>query len=100
MCSKTASETLRLLSFEPDLVHCHRSRALLLGLGQCGGNILESREMLVDIGFRVLYRNCPLLIPPVRLSHDAAINHAEPVVSPEIDINRQPISVVANLLWT
>src|ERR1035438_2820258 len=53
--------------------------------------------MLIDVRVGVLDGDGPLLIPPVRLGHYATVDHAEPVVTPEIDIDRGPIAVVANL---
>ena len=61
-------------------------------------DVFERGEMLVDVGLSVLNRNRPLLIPPVRLCHHAAVHHAEPVVTPQVDVNRFPIAVIANLL--
>ena len=77
------------------LLHLH---ALLLRLCECGCDIVERGEVLVDVGFGVLNGNRPLLVPPVRLRHHAAIDHAEPVVPPQIDVDGQPVAVVANLL--
>ena len=54
--------------------------------------------MLIDVGVGVLDGDGPLLIPPVRLGHHAAVDHAEPVVTPEVDIDRGPVAVVANFL--
>src|SRR6202522_14933 len=55
--------------------------------------------MLIDVGLRVLYGNGPLLVPPVRLGHHAAVDHGEPVIPPEVDIDRRPVAVVANFFW-
>src|SRR5260370_27554709 len=54
--------------------------------------------MLVDVGFGVLNRDGPLFIPPVGLSHYAAVDHGEPVVPPEVDVDGGPVAVVANFL--
>ena len=75
------------------------SKTLLL----CGRKrrryVFETSQMLLNICLRVLDRNGPLLIPPVVLRHHAAIDHTEPVLSPEIDINRDPVALIANFLW-
>src|SRR5215831_5242031 len=55
--------------------------------------------MLVNVRFGVLYGNGPLLVPPIGLREHAAIDHAEPVVAPEIAVDFGPVAVVANLLW-
>ena len=54
--------------------------------------------MLVDVRFRVLHRNRPLLIPPVRLRKHAAIHHCEPIVTPQVHIYLRPVAVVLDLL--
>src|SRR5229473_1981777 len=43
-------------------------------------------------------RDGPLFIPPIGLSEHAAIDHAEPVVAPEIDIDLGPIAIVLDFL--
>ncbi len=45
----------------------------------------------------MLHGNRPLLIPPVGLRHHAAVDHGEPIVTPEVDVDRGPVAVVANL---
>src|ERR1035438_2806177 len=55
--------------------------------------------MLVDVGLRMLHRNRPLLVPPIGLAHHATVHHAEPVMPPQIDIDSQPVTIVANLFW-
>src|SRR5512143_2658874 len=81
------------------LVHSDsRGFALLLGFGQCGSDVCEGGEMLVDISLGMLHRDRTLLIPPVRLRHHAAVDHAEPIMTPEIHVNRFPIAIGANLL--
>src|SRR5437667_6072645 len=54
--------------------------------------------MPVDIRIRMLDRDSPLLVPPIRLPEHLAIDHAEPVLAPEIDVDFGPVAVVANLL--
>src|SRR5579871_1462420 len=71
--------------------------AFLLGLRQRCGDIVERGQVLVDVSVGVLDGNRPLLIPPVRLSHYTAIDHAEPVMTPEIDVDRRPITVIHDL---
>src|ERR1051325_429783 len=73
--------------------------AFLLGLGQRGRDFFENGKMLVNVGLGVLHGNGPLLVPPIRLGEDAAIDHTEPVVAPEIDINLGPVTVVTGFLW-
>src|ERR1700733_14968428 len=53
------------------LVRCQGSQPLLLRHRQRRSNIRKCRQMLVDIGFRVLHGDRPLLVPPVRLAHHA-----------------------------
>src|SRR4029077_19203107 len=79
------------------LVGDYFSRAFLLRLGQGRRHILERCQMRVDICFRVLNRNRPLFVPPIRLGHHTAVDHCEPVVAPQIDVDGCPIAVVANL---
>src|SRR6266853_4737941 len=77
----------------------HKCRAaFLLGFCKRGRDFLENRKMLLNVRFRVLNGDGPLLIPPIRLCQHAAINHAEPVVAPEIDIDFGPVAVVQNFL--
>src|SRR5215467_4859103 len=54
--------------------------------------------MPVDIRLGVLHGNGPLLVPPIWLREDTAIDHSKPVVAPKIDIDFGPIAIVANLL--
>src|ERR1039458_7581134 len=75
---------------------CNWGGALLLRFRERGSDVVERREMMVDVGLGVLDRNRPLLVPPVGLSHHAAIDHAEPVVSPQVDVDCIPVAVVAN----
>src|ERR1700686_1518933 len=75
---------------------CRLADAFLLGFGERCGDIVESGQMLVDVSLGVLNRNRPLLVPPVGLRHYTAVDHGEPVMTPEIDIDRGPIAVVAN----
>ena len=69
----------------PDFLVCRDCHSLLLGGRQGRGNIFERGKMLINVGFSVLYGDRPLLIPPVGLCHDAAVDHAKPVVSPQVD---------------
>src|SRR5580693_6235256 len=73
--------------------------ALLLGLRQGRGDFFENGEMLGDVGFGVLHRDGPLLVPPVRLSEHAAIDHREPIVAPEIDVDGGPVAIIFDFLW-
>src|SRR5438270_2583815 len=75
-----------------------RSGAFLLRLRQGSCDVRKRRQVLVDIRFRVLHGNRPLLVPPVRLRHHATVDHAEPVVTPEINVDRFPVAIIANLL--
>src|SRR5690348_11703203 len=75
-----------------------REAALLLRFREGGRDHFEDRKMLVNVSFSVLHRDRPLLIPPIRLSEDAAIDHGEPIVAPEIDVDLGPVTVIANLL--
>src|SRR6266436_4405320 len=65
----------------------HFSYPLLLRLGQRRGHIFKRGQMLLNIGLGVLDGNSPLLIPPVRLRHHTAIDHGEPIVPPQVDVN-------------
>src|SRR5579872_158799 len=75
-----------------------RRRALLLRLRQRWGDVRKGRQMLVYVGLGVLHADGPLLIPPVRLRHHSAVDHAEPVMPPQVNINSRPIAVIADLL--
>src|SRR6202140_5560780 len=79
-------------------VCCYCSQPLVLRRCQRLRDVRKCRQMLVDVGLGVLHGNRPLLIPPVRLAHHATIHHAEPVMPPQINVNRQPVAVVTNLL--
>src|ERR1051326_160860 len=70
--------------------------ALVLGLSQPGRDFFEGGEVLVDVSFGVLHGNGPLLVPPIGLSENAAINHAEPILTPQISAEREPIAIVAD----
>ena len=74
------------------------SAALLLSGSQSGRDFFEDGEVPVNIGFRVLDGDGPLLIPPIGLSEDAAIDHGEPVVAPKVDVDLGPIAIVFDLL--
>ncbi len=76
--------------------NCYWGGALLLRFGQRGGDVVERCQMLVDVGLGVLDGDGPLLIPPVRLSHHAAVDHAKPVMAPQVDVDRLPVAIVAN----
>src|ERR1700722_1570157 len=76
-----------------------RDTALLLCLSQRRGNFFKHRKVLVDVRFRVLHRDSPLLVPPVGLREHAAIHHRKPVMAPQVDINGGPVTVIANFLW-
>src|SRR4029077_5799985 len=71
---------------------------LLLRLRERGRDLFKHRKMTVNVCFGVLNRDGPLLVPPIGLGEHAAIDHAKPVVSPEIDIDLGPVAVVLNLL--
>src|SRR5258708_917884 len=81
-----------------DSVCCHRSHPLVLRSGQRHRDIGKCRQVLVDVSLGMLHRNRPLLIPPVRLAHRSAIHHAKPVMPPQVNVKRQPVAVVTNLL--
>src|ERR1700730_13318194 len=75
----------------------HKScAAFLLCFGKPGSDFLEGSEVLVNVGFGVLYGDRPLLIPPVGLRQHAAVHHAEPILPPEVDINLGPVAIVAD----
>ena len=59
-------------------------RSLLLRLCQSGRNIFERGDVLINVRFRVLYGDRPLLIPPIRLRHHATVDHGKPVVAPAL----------------
>src|ERR1700733_11996547 len=73
--------------------------ALLLSLRQGRGDFFENGEMLRDVGFGVLHRDGPLLVPPIGLSEHAAIHHREPIVAPEIDVDGGPVAIILDFLW-
>src|SRR2546428_1960453 len=73
--------------------------AFLLRFRECGRDFLKHDEVLVNVGFRMLNGDGPLLVPPIGLREYPAIDHAEPVVAPEIDIDLGPVAVVLNFLW-
>src|ERR1700687_5049874 len=75
---------------------CDWGGALLLRFRQRGGDVIEGRQVLVNVGLGMLNRDGPLLIPPIGLRHHTAVDHAEPVVTPEIDIDWLPVAIVAN----
>src|ERR1700730_15913387 len=72
--------------------------ALLLCLSQRRRNFFKHRKVLVDVRFRVLHRDGPLLVPPVRLREHAAIYHRKPVAAPQIEIDSRTVAVLATLL--
>src|SRR5207244_12916498 len=53
--------------------------------------------MIVDISFSVLNGNSPLFVPPVRLCHYAPVDHAEPVMAPEVDVYFEPVGGISDL---
>src|SRR5271154_320397 len=75
-----------------------RNAAFLLRVSKRGGQVCKRGEMLVDVRFGVLHRDGPLLVPPIGLGEDAAVNHAEPKVAPEIDVDGGPVAVVADFV--
>src|SRR5215471_5031122 len=76
----------------------HPLTAFLLRLRQRSSNVVECGDMLFDIGVGVLDRDRPLLIPPVRLRHHAAVHHPKPVMTPQIDIDHRPVSIIHDFL--
>src|SRR5215469_15987372 len=54
--------------------------------------------MLVNVGFRVLDGNGPLLVPPIGHGEYAAVDHAEPELPPDVDVDVEPVAIVANFL--
>src|SRR3977135_2122017 len=75
-----------------------RAATLLLRFRERGRYFLKHCKVLVDIRFGMLHGDRPLFVPPIRLREHAAIDHREPVVAPEIDIDLGPVAVVLNLL--
>src|ERR1700722_18827156 len=67
----------------------------LLGGGERGGDLLEYLEMVVDVLIGMLHRDGPLLIPPIGLRENAAIDHGEPIVSPHVLVDVVPVAIVA-----
>src|SRR2546430_2241457 len=72
--------------------------SLFLGLAKGRCDFFEYREVLVDIRLGMLHGDGPLLVPPVGLRQHASIDHAEPVVAPQIDVDLGPVAVVLNFL--
>src|ERR1700733_9400195 len=72
--------------------------ALLLGLRYGWREVFEGGEMTIDVVHGVCDGERPLLVPPVGLRHNSAIDHAEPVEAPEVGVDGEPLTVVANLL--
>src|SRR5437870_4488299 len=54
--------------------------------------------MTIDIHVRVGDRNGPLLVPPVRLAEHPAVDHTEPVVLPQVDVDRNPVAIIPQRL--
>ena len=73
-------------------------QATLLLRAALGRDFFEHGEMLVNVRFGVLHGDRPLFIPPVGLREHAAIDHAEPIVAPEVDVNFGPVAIVADFL--
>src|SRR5216684_4036293 len=72
--------------------------AFVLSLCKRRCNFLKHSEVLVNVGCGMLNGDGPLFIPPIGLCEHAAIDHAEPVVAPEIDIDLGPVTVVLDFL--
>src|SRR5467141_1042730 len=72
--------------------------SLLLRLRKRRRDFFKNCEVFVNVGFRVLNGDGPLLVPPIGLREDATIDHGEPIVAPEIDVDLGPVAVVLNLL--
>src|SRR5580692_4221874 len=77
---------------------CYGGAALLLGFGQRGSDFFKHGKVFVDVRFRVLDRDGPLLVPPIWLCEDAAIDHGEPIVAPEVDVDGGPVAIVLDFL--
>src|SRR5271155_2239430 len=75
-----------------------RHAASRLRFCERGSDFFKYRQMLVDVRFRVLHGNGPLLIPPIRLGQHAAIDHGEPVLPPEVDVDFGPVAIILNFL--
>src|SRR5271167_4620118 len=75
-----------------------RNAAFLLRVSKRGGQVCKRGEMLVDVRFGVLHRDGPLFVPPIGLGEHAAVDHAEPKVAPEIDVDGGPVAVIADLV--
>src|SRR6266851_2957873 len=73
--------------------------AFVLSLCKRRCNFLKHSEVLVNVGCGMLNRDGPLFIPPIGLGEDATVDHGEPVMAPEIDINLGPVAIVLNFLW-
>src|SRR6266478_9020706 len=71
---------------------------LLLRLGKRGGDFFKHGKMLVDVRAGMLNGDGPLLVPPIGLRENATVDHGEPVVTPEIDVDLGPVAIVLNLL--
>src|SRR5947209_3676894 len=67
------------------LVHGDGGRAFLLRFGQGGREVLEGREMFINVGLAVLDGNGPLLVPPLGLRRRSAAPLAERAVPPQVD---------------
>src|SRR6266581_1930973 len=83
------------------LVSCRTDKSeasLFLGLSKGRCDFFEYREVFVDIRLGMLHGDGPLLVPPIGLRQHSSIDHAKPVVAPEIDVDLGPVAVVLNLL--
>src|SRR5580700_407935 len=74
------------------LVRRDGDRLLFLGLRQGRSDFSEDLEVHRDVFLGVLHRDGPLLVPPVGLRHDAAIDHGEPIVLPQFGVDFQPVA--------
>src|SRR5450755_727046 len=52
--------------------------------------------MLVNVRLGMLHGDGPLLVPPVGHCQNATIDHAEPELTPQVNVNFHPIAIVVN----
>src|ERR1700740_3756586 len=69
---------------------------LLLSPGQGRRDFFEGGDVLVDVRLGMLDGDGPLLVPPIGLREYTAIDHAKPVVAPEVDVDGEPVAVIAD----
>jgi len=105
LCARHCSDLVRqvsslvnvLLRKVSDRLHLHCEASLLLRLRKRRRDLFETPLDACRCQHPYAGRDSPLLVPPVRLREHAAIDHGEPVVAPEIDVDFRPVTVVLNL---